>query len=295
MKEELTYEKVIDSLKEKLPSLPQILEELINKLSDPNSNVDSIQELVEIDQAITAEILKVANKVEFIEPDEPRIVTIHDALQKIGFENAKRIALNVTVLKLMKITKFPINFCCEQLWQHSLGVAVASSELAELIGFENPDQAYTCGLVHDIGKLIKVKYSHRAFAKEIASAHRKKIDLHDVEKLRSLLRHDEMGFLMMKFWRMPLDLALTVRWHHIEDRGMREGIESSELHQLIDIVYFANLIINKLQIGYSGHQITKIPSEKFLRSFGLDKEKLELVENNIREKYEQSCPSLLLL
>ena len=112
MIEELTYEKVIDSLKEKLPSLPQILEELVNKLSDPNSNVDSIEELVEIDQAITAEILKVSNKVEFIEPDEPRIVTIHDALQKIGFENAKRIALNVTVLKLMKITKFPVNFCC---------------------------------------------------------------------------------------------------------------------------------------------------------------------------------------
>ena len=95
MKEELTYEKVIDSLKEKLPSLPQILQELVNKLSDPNSNVDSIEELVEIDQAITAEILKVSNKVEFIEADEPRIITIHDALQKIGFENAKRISLNV--------------------------------------------------------------------------------------------------------------------------------------------------------------------------------------------------------
>ena len=295
MKEELTYEKVIDSLKEKLPSLPQILQELVDKLSDPNSNVDSIEELVEIDQAITAEILKVSNKVEFIEPDEPRIVTIHDALQKIGFENAKRISLNVSVLKLMKITKFPVNFCCEQLWQHSLGVAVASSELAELIGFENPDQAYTCGLVHDIGKLIKIKHSYRAFAKEIASAHRKKIDLSDVEKLRNLLRHDEMGYLMMKFWRMPNDLALTVRWHHTQNRDDREDVDSQEVHQLIDLVYFANLIINKLQIGYSGHLIIKSPSEKFLRSFGLDKDGLAELEHNIREKYEQSCPSLLLI
>ena len=97
-----------------------------------------------------------------------------------------------------------------------------------------------------------------------------------------------MGYLMMKFWKMPLDLALTVRWHHTEDRGIREGIESPELHQLIDIVYFANLIINKLQIGYSGHLITKAPSEKFLRSFGLDKDGLEILENSIREKYEQS-------
>ena len=94
MIKEVTYESVIESLKEKLPSLPQILEELVNKLSDPYSNLDNIEELVEIDQAITAEILKVSNKVEFTEPHESRIVTIHDALHKIGFENAKRIACN---------------------------------------------------------------------------------------------------------------------------------------------------------------------------------------------------------
>lgn len=295
MIKEVTYESVIESLKEKLPSLPQILEELVNKLSDPYSNLDNIEELVEIDQAITAEILKVSNKVEFTEPHESRIVTIHDALHKIGFENAKRIALNVSVLKLMRITKFPVNFCCEQLWQHSLGVAVASSELAEISNYENPDQAYTCGLIHDIGKLVKIKYSHISFAKEIASAHRKKIDLCDVEKLRNLLRHDFMGHLMMKFWRMPETLALTVKWHHTENRDEREGVESTDLHKLIDIVYFANIIINKLKIGYSGHMIVKQLSPQFLRSFGMDEDSLIECESNIREKYEQSCPSLLIL
>ena len=39
MIKEVTYESVIESLKEKLPSLPQILEELVNKLSDPYSNL----------------------------------------------------------------------------------------------------------------------------------------------------------------------------------------------------------------------------------------------------------------
>ena len=57
MIKEITYESVIDSLKEKLPSLPQILEELVDKLSDPNSNLKIIEELVEIDQAITSEFV----------------------------------------------------------------------------------------------------------------------------------------------------------------------------------------------------------------------------------------------
>ena len=110
------YTEIINSLKNKLPSLPKILQELISKLSDPDSNLDQVEELVEIDQAITAQILKVSNKIEFLEPHEPRIVTIHDALHKIGYENAKRIALNFSVLKIMRITKFPTDFCCEDLW-----------------------------------------------------------------------------------------------------------------------------------------------------------------------------------
>jgi HD-like signal output (HDOD) protein len=295
IKEDLTYETVINCLKEKLPSLPQILEELVKKLSDPNSNLDHIEELVEIDQAITAQMLKVSNKLEFLDPGEPRIVTIHDALHKIGFENAKKIALNVSVLKLMKITKFPRDFCCEHLWQHSLGVAIGCSVISELVGFENPDQAYTCGLVHDIGKLAKVSFSYRSFAKEIASASRKNIDLHDLEIKRNLLRHDQLGFLMMKFWDMPKDLGFVVKWHHEEERSNRSDIESSELNQLIDIVYFSNLIINKLGIGYSGHSISKSPSEKFLRSFGLTSESMEEVETEIQEKYDQNCPMLLIL
>ena len=295
MSEDITYEDVIHSLKDKLPSLPKILQELVNKLSDANSNLDHIEDLVQIDQAITAQILKVSNKVEFLEPDEPRIVTIHDALHKIGFENAKRISLNFSVLKIMKITKFPINFNCEQLWQHSLGVAVASSVLAERVGFENVDQAYTCGLVHDIGKLIKVKHNQREFSKEIGSAHRKQMDLHDLEILRKRLRHDVMGYYMMKFWNMPKDLGTVVRWHHTEERAERGEIESPDLHKLIDIVYFANILINKLKIGYSGHMIAKTPSEKFLRSFDLDSEGLESLEAEIQEKYDQSCPALLIL
>ena len=29
--------------------------------------------------------------------------------------------------------------------------------ISQIIEFENPDQAYACGLIHDIGKLVKIK------------------------------------------------------------------------------------------------------------------------------------------
>ena len=291
----IDYDKIISSLEEKLPSLPQILEELVKKLSDPNSNLDNIEELVQVDQSITTQILQVSNKVEFTEPGEERITTIHDALHKLGFENAKKIALNVSVLKLMKLTKSTVNFSCEDLWQHSLGVAIASSEISNLVGYDNPDQAYACGLMHDIGKVIKLKYSKKDFSKEITSAYRKKIDLYDLEIMRNLIRHDLAGAKMMQAWNMPESLILPVLWHHTEDRAQRLDVFDPTSHALIDIVYFANFLVHKIGIGFSGHAITKDPSDKFLRSMGVAREGLDDLAAQINQTFEESCPALLIL
>ena len=295
MIEAIDYDKIISSLEEKLPSLPQILEELVKKLSDPNSNLDNIEELVQVDQSITTQILQVSNKVEFTEPGEERITTIHDALHKLGFENAKKIALNVSVLKLMKLTKSTVNFSCEDLWQHSLGVAVASSEISNLVGYDNPDQAYACGLMHDIGKVIKLKYSKKDFSKEITSAYRKKIDLYDLEIMRNLIRHDIAGAKMMQAWNMPESLILPVLWHHTEDRAQRQDVFDPTSQTLIDIVYFANFLVHKIGIGFSGHAITKVPSDKFLRSMGVDREGLDDLASQINQTFEEACPALLIL
>lgn len=248
-----------------------------------------------VDKSITAQILKVSNKLEFLEPHEPRIMTIHDALHKIGFENAKRIALNFSVLKIMKITSFPKNFSCADLWQHSLGVAVASSVISDFIDYQNPDQAYACGLIHDIGKLVKINFNYRLFSKEIASASRKKIDLYDLEIRRDLLRHDFIGSKIMETWEMPNILNCAVKWHHTEDRSERYDIDDPLLHELIDIVYFANLLINQLGIGYSGHSISKKPSEKFLRSMNMTSECLAELKKSIRTEYDKFCPILLII
>ena len=292
---EVSYEDVIDAIKKNIPTLPQILEELINRLSDVDSSLESIEDLIEIDQAITSRILKVSNKVEFLEPDEPRITSVHDALHKIGLEHAKRISLNVSVLDLMENVEFPPTFRFASLWQHCLGVAVASSILAEELGYENPDQAYTCGLVHDIGKLIKIKFNQEEFCTEVQAAREGNLDLHDFEMINECLMHDTLGSLMMEFWQMPAELTAVIRYHHLGHRDMRVDVESDDLNHLIDIVYLANLLVKKLEIGNSGHYVTKVASPEFIESLGLDEDRLIEIEREILKKYEESSSFLATL
>ena len=292
---EVSYEDVINAIKKNIPTLPQILEELIKRLSDVDSSLESIEDLIEIDQAITSRILKVSNKVEFLEPDEPRITSVHDALHKIGLEHAKRISLNVSVLDLMENVEFPPTFRFASLWQHSLGVAVASSILAEELGYENPDQAYTCGLVHDIGKLIKIKFNQEEFCTEVQAAREGNLDLHDFEMINECLMHDTLGSLMMEFWQMPAELTAVIRYHHLGHRDMRVDVESDDLNHLIDIVYLANLLVKKLEIGNSGHYVTKVASPEFIESLGLDEDRLIEIEHEILKKYEESSSFLATL
>ena len=72
-KEEVTYELILEQLGDKLPSLPQILEDLVKTLGDLNVTLDLIEEQIQIDQSISLEILKIVNKVEFLEPHESRL------------------------------------------------------------------------------------------------------------------------------------------------------------------------------------------------------------------------------
>ncbi len=121
------------------------------------------------------------------------------------------------------------------------------------------------------------------------------MDLHDFEMINECLMHDTLGSLMMEFWQMPAELTAVIRYHHQGHRAMRVGVESEDLNQLIDIVYLANLLVKKLEIGNSGHYITKVASPKFIESLGLDEDRLIEIEHEILKKYEESSSFLATL
>ena len=55
------------------------------------------------------------------------------------------------------------------MWKHLVCVAVASRMIAARSGLQQFDEAYMCGLLHDIGILLLDQHLHKAFT-EIASS-----------------------------------------------------------------------------------------------------------------------------
>jgi len=275
------YNQILEELGDNLPTISLIITELIKRINDPDNNLDVIEEIILADPAISTEIIGVANTGNFRDAHEETIISIQDALQKLGLENVKKIALNASVLSLLKEIKSPKLFSLEAMWSHCVNVAIASESIARFIGFTHLDIAYTCGLVHDIGKIVKLKFNQTKFIKEVFSAKRKLIDLNTNEKARNLIRHDFLGGKMAKRWELPSPIIDAVTWHHEEINDEREDVENDYNHQLIDIVLLANKIVNKNAFGYSGHSIYNKPSKDFLKKLSLNETYLSDAEELI--------------
>ncbi len=294
-KKDATYEDILESLEDNLPSLPQILDDLIKTLGNLNITLDQIEEQIRIDQSISLEILKVVNKGEFLEPGEKRITSIHEAIHKLGFENVQKIIMNVSVLPFFSKTKFPLFFKVESLWKHCVGVALGCHVISDFLELGINEKAYACGLIHDVGKVAKIHFDAMGFSKELLSAKRKKMTLHEMEVARNLLKHDVLGALIAEKWGMPFELSQSIRWHHTEFIENRTDLEDPDIHQLVDVVYLSNSLVNKMKFGNSGHSLFISPGPQLLRRMGINETNLVELEEAIRADWDTKFSYLAIL
>jgi HD-like signal output (HDOD) protein len=71
-----------------------------------------------------------------------------------------------------------------------VGVAIASANLVEFLNLPLADQVYSCGLIHDIGKLAKLKYDQESICVELKRAGESKLNNHQIEITQNGIRHD---------------------------------------------------------------------------------------------------------
>ena len=157
------------------------------------------------------------------------------------------------------------------------------------------DKAYACGLIHDVGKVAKIHFDAMSFSKELLSAKRKKMTLYEMEVARNLLKHDVLGALIAEKWEMPFELSQSIRWHHTELPEDRTDLEDPDIHQLVDVVYLSNSLVNKMKFGNSGHSLFIPPGPKLLKRMGIKETNLVELEEAIRRDWDTKFSYLAIL
>jgi putative nucleotidyltransferase with HDIG domain len=136
-----------------------------------------------------------------------------------------------------------------QFWRHSIAVAVLSKGIATHAGI-TPNDAYTCGLLHDVGKLILDQYLHVEFGKALERAISAGKTLVKAEKETTQIDHTMIGEMTAKAWHMPPVVLAAIRWHHTES-GERKGLGPPE-EMLVDVVRIADCLAHEIGFPASG-------------------------------------------
>jgi putative nucleotidyltransferase with HDIG domain len=191
--------RIISRLKD-LPTLPQVVARIMQIVSNPMTSAADLNEVIAVDQALTAKVLRLANSAYYGFPKE--ITTIPQAVVILGFNTIRNLALSVSVHKMLFEGKERTHFSPREFWKHSVGTAVASKLLAKRIGFKAEENAFTAGLLHDIGKNFFEQHTPEYNA-VLDTALLGEEPLWKVERAQLGLDHAQVGAWMAEKWNLP--------------------------------------------------------------------------------------------
>ena len=217
---------------EDLPTLPLIAIKVNKMLQDYNTPIEKLSTVIKNDQAMVPRILKLVNSSFY--GFKSKIANIDRAIILLGFNTISNAIVAVAIVDALSIKETSDDFIMKDFWEHSVAVAVISRYLAEKSRLCLPEEAFTGGLLHDIGKLILSQYFPELFNKVIISAKENNSTFYKAEKKEIPLTHAQLGAFMADKWKLPDCLIDTIRYHH----AVRTSVKNINLLMTVHIADF---------------------------------------------------------
>lgn len=194
-----------------LPTLPAAASEIVARMQDDALTTEMLGEIIARDPALTAKVLRVANSSFY--GLSRHVDSLEKAVMVLGFSAIKNLALSVTVVTFFTC-KQPHLFDFQGLWRHSLGCGLAAKEFLRPSGKALADQAFLCGILHDIGKIVMFQDRPLEMSELLRLMAKSQEPQSHVEERLLGFSHAEVGALLAEKWNFPEEYSVAIRHHH---------------------------------------------------------------------------------
>jgi putative nucleotidyltransferase with HDIG domain len=235
--------KEIEGLRD-LPTLPTVAMEVNRMLKDVETPIEQLVALLEKDQAMVVKILRLVNSSFY--GFKSKISSLRHAVTLMGYNTVQNAVVVVSVIDSLSISGRLKGFDITDFWTHSIRVAVMSRHLASLSKLSGPEDAFTAGLTHDIGKVVLVNHFPEIFVTLMESAAADGISFFDSEKQHGTYPHNLIGNVLARKWMLPESLVSAIRFHHSD--------AVHDVEALTGLVAVADTLVN-LMNGMKGHRL----------------------------------------
>ncbi len=256
---------------ESFPGLPKTGAKLLALLEEPKTSTDEIEKILKYDPGLTANFLKLANSTYFGIPS--KVTSVKQAILLFGFNRLKQIVLATCTSDVMGKAVPGYDLQSGELWRHSIAVSNAAVSLAKYKNLPEPNDIFTPGLLHDIGKLVLGRFVKEHF-KVINQLRSNGMHLVVAENMVLGTDHAEIGAQILAQWSFPPIVVNAVRVHHNLELLHNKNMQN-------DLLYLANLFCQKNGESYS--QATNLESinPALKERLGIESDKLESLSNQI--------------
>ncbi len=275
----LTNEYIASRLDE-LPTLPTVANELNHVINDPLSDAKDVEKVMANDQSLTTKVLKLINSAYYAIPGG--VSNLTRAIAYLGFDTINQVVLTASIFSTLKVEAESSEFQMEGFWKHSVGVGMASESIAKFVKHPTPADLFTCGLIHDMGKIALYVIDPELFLSIVKHAKTKEITFYEAEEELETVKHTLIGVMLAEKWKLPQLIQSAIQYHH-QTHPLKRGGASPELQQVIDITILANLFTHALKFGDSGHdKALNAPVEMFER-LNIPKNKIPVLLDDLKE------------
>jgi putative nucleotidyltransferase with HDIG domain len=219
-----------------LPALPTVVSRVLTLTDDPNSTAAELQKVVSSDQALCGKIVRVVNSAFYALPAP--VASISHAVMILGMRQLRNLTLSLAAMSLVKARGSRMAEHQSRFWHHSFAVGAAARAIAQQKrpGSDVEDDAFTGGLLHDLGRLFLLGYFSDFYEQISNYSSEEHVSILSAERNLIGIDHMEIGSRLASHWNFPPSLSTIIATHH-------DPALATEHYDLVACVHVADHLV----------------------------------------------------
>ena len=281
---------------EELPTLPAVAVQLLELTANDDSSLEEVVNLISSDPSLTARILQLVHRADVGVSGE--VNSVHRAVVLLGFEAVRSAVLAVSVFQSfgsLSERRSP-HFSRDDFWKHCVATACCAELLAATTrgggNDENaldPNEAFICGLLHDLGKIALETILPKSFSRVVEAADLLRGNIADVERTVIGIDHMVVGKRLCERWQLPTIIRDCTWLHGQSPQALPANVKHP---RMVNLITLADLLVREQHLGYSGNYTFSVPRQALLDATGLTAQHVQAAMRRLVEQIEPRARAL---
>jgi len=276
---------IVEKLVEDSPNLPVHVHKLLDIITDPRSEAVDVANAASADPGLVSRILQVVNSSYY--GLSKKTDNIHFAIVLLGFDEVRKIALQVSFSGLFKEGKGGDGYDTTGLWKHSYLVSVCAETLGRAESTKRAGELLTLGILHDVGKFalfrLAVAMKEKGIAPHAPGKNLENSSLVEKEEALFRVNHPIVGSMLARKWDLSERICAVLEYHHHPSFFPPETIPGEYLRD-VATVSVSDAIVNRM----SGKDNVPEPAAEYFEIVGLTPPIDECITGEIKEKLDDA-------